>query len=112
VRHWISMGRLPTPTIWKRSIAIYQEDAVLECPQSGGRTRGRSNIQKQRASQPSKKRFAVRRIISGGDLGITELIITYDGKPSYSVSILELRDDGWTHNLGAREFANDTAICG
>jgi len=33
---------------------IYREDAVLEYPQSGERTRGRSNIQNQRASQPSK----------------------------------------------------------
>ena len=40
---------------------IYREDAVLEYPQSGERTRGRCNIQNQRASQPSKKRFAVRR---------------------------------------------------
>jgi ketosteroid isomerase-like protein len=31
---------------------IYREDAVLEYPQSGERTRGRSNIQNQRASQP------------------------------------------------------------
>jgi len=36
---------------------IYHEDAVLEYPQSGERTRGRRNIQNQRASQPSKKRF-------------------------------------------------------
>jgi hypothetical protein len=35
---------------------IYHEDAVLEYPQSGERTRGRRNIQNQRASQPSKKR--------------------------------------------------------
>src|ERR1700689_216049 len=70
---------------------IYHEDAVLEYPQSGERTRGRSNIQGQRASQPSKKRFAVRRILGGGDLWITELILTYDGKPSYTVSIMEFR---------------------
>ena len=72
---------------------IYHEDAVLEYPQSGERTRGRRNIQNQRASQPSKKRFAVRRIIGGGDLWITEFILTYDGKPSYTVSIMEFRDD-------------------
>ena len=41
---------------------IYHEDAVLEYPQSGERTRGRRNIQGQRASQPSNKRFTVRRI--------------------------------------------------
>ena len=72
---------------------IYHEDAVLEYPQSGERTRGRRNIQNQRASQPSKKRFAIRRIIGGGDLWITEFILTYDGKPSYTVSIMEFKDD-------------------
>ena len=70
---------------------IYHEDAVLEYPQSGERTRGRRNIQAQRTGQPSKKRFSVRRIIGGGDLWITEFILTYDGKPSYTVSIMEFR---------------------
>jgi len=72
---------------------IYREDAVLDYPQSGERTRGRSNIQKQRASQPSNKRFKVRRIIGSGDLWVTELILTYDGKPSDTVSIMEFSGD-------------------
>jgi ketosteroid isomerase-like protein len=72
---------------------IYHEDAVLDYPQSGERTRGRSNIQSQRAGQPSKKRFTVRRIIGGGNLWVTELILTYDGKPTYTVSIMEFRGD-------------------
>src|ERR1700733_9634855 len=72
---------------------IYHEDAVLDYPQSGERTRGRSNIQSQRASQPSKKRFTVRRIIGGGDLWVTELILAYDGKQSHTVSIMEFRGD-------------------
>jgi hypothetical protein len=72
---------------------IYQEDAVLDYPQSGERTRGRSNIQNQRASQPSQKRFTIRRIIGGGDLWVTEFILTYDGKPSYTVSIMEFRGE-------------------
>ena len=72
---------------------IYHEDAVLEYPQSGERTRGRRNIQGQRASQPNKKRFTVRRIIRGGDLWITEFIVTCDGKPSYTVSIMEFSGD-------------------
>ena len=82
---------------------IYHEDAVLEYPQSGERTRGRRNIQNQRAGQPSKKRFAVRRIIGGGDLWITEFILTYDGKPSYTVSIMEFRDD--ENSLATPPFA-------
>ena len=48
---------------------IYHEDAVVDYPQSGERTRGRRNIQGQRASQPSNKRFSIRRIIGRGDLG-------------------------------------------
>jgi SnoaL-like domain len=72
---------------------IYHEDAVLEYPQSGERTRDRSNIQNQRASQPSNKRFSIRRIIGSGDLWVTEFILTYDGKPSYTVSLMEFRGD-------------------
>jgi ketosteroid isomerase-like protein len=72
---------------------IYLDDAVLEYPQSGERTRGRRNIQGQRASQPNKKRFSIRRIIGGGNLWVTEFILTYDGKPSYTVSIMEFKGD-------------------
>jgi ketosteroid isomerase-like protein len=77
----------------EREHRIYHEDAVLEYPQSGERTRGRRNIQKQRASQPSNKRFTVRRITGSGDLWVTEFILTYDGKPSYTVSIMEFNGD-------------------
>jgi ketosteroid isomerase-like protein len=72
---------------------IYLDDAVLEYPQSGERTRGRRNIQGQRASQPNKKRFSIRRIIGSGDLWVTELILSYDGKPSHTVSIMEFKGD-------------------
>jgi hypothetical protein len=72
---------------------IYHEDAVLEYPQAGERTRGRRNIQNQRAGQPRKKRFTIGRPIGGGDLWVPEFILTYDGKPSYTVSIVEFRDD-------------------
>jgi hypothetical protein len=72
---------------------IYLDDAVLEYPQSGERTRGRRNIQNQRASQPNKKRFTIRRIIGSGDLWVTEFTLTYDGKPSYTVSIMEFLGD-------------------
>jgi ketosteroid isomerase-like protein len=71
---------------------IYRDDAVLEYPQSGERVRGRRNIQASRAAQPNRKRFTVRRILGTGDLWISEFTITYDGQPSYSVSIMEFRD--------------------
>jgi ketosteroid isomerase-like protein len=71
---------------------IYREDAVLEYPQSGERIRGRRNIQESRYVQPNKKRFTVRRIIGSGDLWVTEFVLTYDGAPSHTVSIMEFRD--------------------
>jgi hypothetical protein len=71
---------------------IYREDAVLDYPQSGERIRGRSNIRESRFVQPSQKRFEVRRIIGGGDLWISELVLTYDATPSFVVSIMEFRD--------------------
>jgi hypothetical protein len=88
-RHWTASDNNDFAT----EHLIYHEDAVLDYPQSGERTRGRSNIQGQRASQPSKKRFTVRRIIGSGDLWVTELILTYDGKPSYTVSIMQFAGD-------------------
>src|ERR1700689_5936261 len=88
-RHWAASDANDFET----EHLIYHEDAVLDYPQSGERTRGRRNIQGQRASQPNKKRFTVRRIIGSDDLWITELILTYDGKPSYTVSIMEFRGD-------------------
>jgi ketosteroid isomerase-like protein len=71
---------------------IYREDAVLEYPQSGERIRTRHNIQESRFLQPNKKRFTVRRIIGSGDLWVTEFILTYDGNPSYAVSIMLFHD--------------------
>jgi hypothetical protein len=71
---------------------IYREDALLCYPQSGERIRGRRKIQESRTVQPNKKRFAVQRIIGCGDLWVTELVLSYDGAPSYSVSIMEFRD--------------------
>jgi ketosteroid isomerase-like protein len=88
-RHW----RASDASDFDTEHDIYREDAVLEYPQSGERIRGRRNIQITRTIQASKKRFAVRRITGSGDLWITEYILTYDGKPSYTVSIMEFSGD-------------------
>ncbi len=76
---------------------IYREDAVLEYPQSGERIRGRRNIQESRTVQPNFKRFTVRRIVGWGDLWVTEFILTYDGRPSYTVSVMEFLDGKVAH---------------
>jgi ketosteroid isomerase-like protein len=88
-RHWAASDA----SDFEREHDIYLEDAVLEYPQSGERIRGRHNIKITRTIQPSKKRFEVRRITGSGDLWITEYILSYDGKPSYTVSIMEFSGD-------------------
>jgi len=84
-RHWAASDASDFETEHQ----IYREDAVLEYPQSGERIRGRRNIQSSRAAQPNHKRFTVRRIVGAGDLWVTEFVLTYDGRPSYTVSIME-----------------------
>jgi hypothetical protein len=76
---------------------IYRADAVLDYPQSGERIRGRANIQASREAQPNSKRFTVRRMLGGGDLWISELVLTYDEQPFYTVSIMEFADGEVVH---------------
>jgi hypothetical protein len=76
---------------------IYRDDAILDYPQSGERLRGRRNILQSRFVQPNRKRFTVRRIVGGGDLWVTEFVLSYDGAPSYTVSIMEFRDGKVVH---------------
>ena len=87
-RHWAASDA----NDFEAEHRIYRDDAVLEYPQSGERIRGRHNIQASRAAQPNTKRFTVRRVLGGGDLWISELVLTYDGQPFYVVSIMELED--------------------
>ena len=77
--------------------AIYAEDGILDYPQSGERFSGRSKIQAQRGGHPAERHFTVRRIQGGGDLWVSECVITYDGAPTYSISIMELTDGLVTH---------------
>jgi len=71
---------------------IYAAHAVLEYPQSGERIRGPHDIQASRMAQPNRKRFTVRRVLGGGALWISELVLTYDEQPVYVVSIMEFED--------------------
>jgi hypothetical protein len=84
-RHWTASDA----TDFAVEHEIYREDAVLHYPQSGERIRGRSRIQESRTVQPNEKRFGVQRIIGDGDLWVTEFALSYDGAPSYAVSVME-----------------------
>ena len=87
-RHW----QASDDSDFQAEHEIYREDAVLDYPQSGERIRGRENIQESRTVQPNKKRFTVHRITGSGDFWVTQFVLTYDGVPSYVVSIMEFRD--------------------
>lgn len=77
---------------------IYEDDAICDYPQSGERIIGRSNLQALRSHHPDKPSgFKVRRVLGRGDLWITEYIITYRGRPAYTVSIMEFRNGKVVH---------------
>ncbi|MCO8276867.1 nuclear transport factor 2 family protein [Actinoplanes sp. TRM 88003] len=84
--------------------AVYAEDAVVEYPQSGERFRSRVTIAAQRGGHPATRHFKVLRIVGEADLWVSEVVITYDGVPSYSVSIMEFTDG---HVVRERQYFAD-----
>ena len=92
-QHWEASDRGETDT----EHAIYAADAILDYPQSGERFRSRSKIQAQRGGHPAERHFTILRIRGGGDLWVSECVISYDGVPTYSVSVMEFADDVVTH---------------
>ena len=92
-QHWKASARGDLDT----EHAIYAADAILDYPQSGERFRGQSKIQAQRGGHPAERHFTILRIRGGGDLGVSECVITYDGTPTYSVSVMEFTDGLVTH---------------
>ena len=91
--HWQASERGDNET----EHAIYAVDGALDYPQSGERFQGRAAIAAQRGGHPASRHFTVLRITGGGDLWVSECIITYDGAPSYSVSIMEFADGHVAH---------------
>jgi hypothetical protein len=77
---------------------IYADDAICDYPQSGERILGRANLQALRTHHPGQPSgFNVRRIVGADDLWVTEYIITYQGKPAFTVSIMEFRNGKVVH---------------
>ena len=74
--------------------AMYADDAVLEFPQSGERFIGLENIRTWRAEYPADVRYRVRRMTGSGDLWVTELLVSYDGRPwTMGLSVVTFRGD-------------------
>ena len=61
-------------------------------PAVGRALQGRSKIEAQRGGHPAERHFSVRRILGGGDLWVSECVITYDGAPTQSVSVMEFSE--------------------
>ncbi|MCX5113228.1 nuclear transport factor 2 family protein [Streptomyces sp. NBC_00378] len=99
-QHWRASERGNT----EAEHAIYATDAILDYPQSGERFRGRAAISAQRGRHPADRHFIAQRITGRADLWVSECIITYDGVPSYSVSIMEFTDQHVVHET--QYFAN------
>jgi len=77
--------------------AIYAVDAILDYPQSGERFRGRKTIAAQRGGHPAERHFTVLQISGEGNLWVSECIITYNGVPSYSISIMKFAGELVAH---------------
>jgi hypothetical protein len=99
--HWQASERGDT----ELEHAIYAVDAMLDYPQSGERFRGRASIAAQRGGHPADRHFTVLRIVGSADLWVSECVITYDGAPSYSVSIMEFADGSVAHET---QYFGDT----
>jgi hypothetical protein len=64
----------------------------------GERILGRRNLQALRSHHPDKPAgFEIRRLFGSGDLWITEYTIEYQGRPSYTVSIMEFKNGKVVH---------------
>ena len=76
----------------------YNDNVVVEYPQSGERIISRHDIQALRGHHPSKPSgFKIRRIIGNGNLWITEYVIVYDERSVPTVSIMEFMDGKVIH---------------
>jgi hypothetical protein len=64
---------------------------------SGGRFRSRAALAAQRGGHPADRHFTVLRISGNGGLRVSERVISYDGAPSYPVSIMEFSGGLVTH---------------
>ena len=77
---------------------IYDENVVCDYPQSGERILGRRNLRALRSHHPGKPAgFNIRRMVGALDLWVTEYTITYQGRASYTVSIMEFENGKVVH---------------
>lgn len=87
VRHWSDLGNQQIVH------EIYADDVVLEFPQGGERLVGLRNVRGMRGAYPAAVAITVKRIRGGGELWVSEVLVTYDGaQPTHTVNIMEFQD--------------------
>ena len=73
---------------------MYDDDAVLEFPQSGERFEGVVNIREWRSRAPGSIAFDIGRIRGAGQFWVAEIQIRYDGgAPHHGVDLIEIDED-------------------
>lgn len=77
---------------------LYDDDAVLEFPQSGERMVGLANIQGMRAAYPADVDLTLQRLRGDGAFWIGEYTVRYNGgPPMFGAVILEIRGGRIVH---------------
>ena len=77
----------------ERFHAQFQDDSIMEYPQSGERIVGAENRRGVYGAFPQLPKVTAKRTVVSGDLGVLEASLDYgDGKPWQAVLIFEFRD--------------------
>jgi hypothetical protein len=91
-QHWSVSPTEDWHTAVERTHRIYDEDVLVEWPQSGEQILGLGNLKALREAYPAKLAFEIRRIRGSEKLWVTEYVISYEERPVYTVSIMEFTD--------------------
>ena len=91
-QHWSVSPTEDWHTAVERTHRIYDEDVVVEWPQSGERILGLRNLKALREAYPAKLTFEIQRIRGSAELWVTYSATSYHERPVYTVSIMEFTD--------------------
>jgi hypothetical protein len=96
-RHWISIGQPPMPTILKPSTASITRTLRWSTHSPASAYAGGATFRSPARSSRTRSALPSSESLAAVDLWITEFVLSYDGKPSYTVSIMEFRGDEVAH---------------
>jgi SnoaL-like domain len=71
---------------------LYDDDVVIEWPQSGELIRGKKNIRELRLAFPTPPTATLRRIVGSGDLWVIEMLFDYKGDRYNTIVVHEYRE--------------------